>query len=1797
MASFKALLAEGQDEQVSVNQRALVEKILARYSGEHTVYRELLQNSDDAGASNVELHFRTSAGTVGSSSAVADQPTYPPEALPDLLTTKIATIVVRNDGFIFRKEDWARLTEIASGNPDETKIGAFGVGFYSLFSLCDEPVVSSGDRVLGFYWKGGGDQLYVKSATDVAGMSNVSPDGKPWSTFLMELREQQPMPEPNDFARFLSSCLGFTSNLSSLSLYFDGHLLFKVTKTLAPSRPIPLKPQLASVSPLKILRMRSVEESPFQLKAEVSHWMLRSAVKPKPAVSQLAASAAASTSSFASKMLAAFSSHKPSSSSAPSPVPTPPPSKPIKDPLSHLTVTLFLRTVNGTLSVSPSSHFSSEMVRATKKALPSSTKYQLVWTGKDEFEASYRALHDEADQDHAEARMVFSGLLSGDLGRQGRVAVGFLTFQTTGCAASVGARFISTVERESLDFQAKYVADWNRELLWAGGVLARSVYEEDMAEIGRLWGTVGKEIEPEKRKMLEERALHLLKFFTFSKSTPQDIVGAVTEQTFYTSAPGTSVTLLSNLGPTPSHKLRLPSPPLSGFVKSIPVVPSTLADGAERFLAVLRDKGFIRDISLEDVFDDLGRQALSVPEAVELCKWWTTLAANRSYDPRLLQRLKETALLSVPVSDSNNPSDVRVFPLAAFRTFLNPKLVSADLPLPEHTLPFELSRQISHGDLVRVFQFAELNLLEWTRFLVSPAMVGKEAKEETNVLKSPDFAEKVLGVLAKGWHGTPAVAQRDLIALLADKPLIPTRQGPRKPSEAYFPNVSLFDDLAVVALPSNAPIKGNLEKLFHSLGLRRHIELQIIFTRMLGAGEWSHLQLLKYLVSVKDTLSAQERDRLRKTAFLPREGEAKVEQPVAADGTKPRPKVVRYRPTELYEPTEQLRELGLPVLDWTDSQAKWRAGSEEAKLLFDLGLLRQPPVDQVLQLAATAPDEAKRDKALRYFLDGCVTHGYSATYSPTKHAFPFVPAIEKGNPICAKPTDVFGNPDAALLGFPVLSPKYAAEENRFQLRRDPLPQDLVAALISEPPKTVAEASKVFAYLSTQIAYFSSSDIEALRWASFIPVRKATEVKYEPAPPLHLYFSTADTTLPTSLKSLFQTVPDFGPAAKPFLVAVGVKESPSTAEIAQMLIGNPAKFYELANSSERYLAVLRLIAVNYSSLPSTLRTRMKASPFFLGTKRITTGASTASSKTLLDQDDDDDDEGGTTTLVYQLAKASELAVNDEPAAFAVFQGDILACPQEDVLEALAEQLGANRISKLITEHYRTVGEPDEGSKRAVDLKRTVGERTFLFLSERRQQYGKGELKHDPEWVQKHLQVFEVRSIELVRTLNSPQGLKKSSTVASACAKTASNGDIQLFISQSIEIDFYEVAMGLCKLLLSKSRPNDALLLLTILQTTLKNLKRRGFQVDRLLNARKAEREAAEQRMREERLQQQLKAAQALSPDKLSDYARQLEHMFPDAEPSFLRTLLETQDPPQLDNAVNQLLASPHYPKRRDNQPPGALPPSNGPQAVSAQGQMQPPSSSGTGGLLSSLRKQFTRSEHRSPLPLPPPPSLTPPPNAPPTGLAQRPPGMTPQPHRTAAQPTSTDAIRANLTRAIQASRPETASNVNNAVEQTQVKESDSYCDSTAAASLSFIAEVGGLRFFASRDLPDPTTFVGENHDALLRFVSQVIRPVGNVFGLDPRALHVFHDLEGPLIAFNRNGSIYLNSRYYFAWHDKLVIAGRLEEPLISTFHTIAHELSHNLVKPHDTQFSFYFSSFCEEFFLPMAKLLQTVQSST
>lgn len=64
----------------------------------------------------------------------------------------------------------------------------------------------------------------------------------------------------------------------------------------------------------------------------------------------------------------------------------------------------------------------------------------------------------------------------------------------------------------------------------------------------------------------------------------------------------------------------------------------------------------------------------------------------------------------------------------------------------------------------------------------------------------------------------------------------------------------------------------------------------------------------------------------------------------------------------------------------------------------------------------------------------------------------------------------------------------------------------------------------------------------------------------------------------------------------------------------------------------------------------------------------------------------------------------------------------------------------------------------------------------------------------------------------------------------------------------------------------------------------------------------------------------------------------------------------------------------------------------------------------------------------------------------------------------------------------------------------------------------------------------------------------------VFNMDPKALHIFYDKAGPLIAFNRSGSIFFNLRFHLAWHGEEMRQGNIAGALISTYFSMAHEVS-------------------------------------
>ncbi|KAJ1529040.1 hypothetical protein HK405_002411, partial [Cladochytrium tenue] len=208
-----------------------------------------------------------------------------------------------------------------------------------------------------------------------------------------------------------------------------------------------------------------------------------------------------------------------------------------------------------------------------------------------------------------------------------------------------------------------------------------------------------------------------------------------------------------------------------------------------------------------------------------------------------------------------------------------------------------------------MFEFlSELSLTDWVKYVVS-------LDEFKN---SPAFVERFMSAVSRQYLSSTKAVQTSVGQVLTAENCVVTRTGLKRPSESYFKTVTLFDDLPTVKFENPKSVADSFLK---ALGVRDYVDLQVVFSRLADL-KWDsdHVQLVKYLVSVQDKLSDGELGRLRLTSVFTKE------QPeLAADSTEKRP---RFKASELYAPSETLRGLGLPIIDWP-GKVKWRTGSDE----------------------------------------------------------------------------------------------------------------------------------------------------------------------------------------------------------------------------------------------------------------------------------------------------------------------------------------------------------------------------------------------------------------------------------------------------------------------------------------------------------------------------------------------------------------------------------------------------------------------------------------------------------------------------------------------------------------------------------------------------------------------------------------------------------------------------------------------------------------------------------------------------
>ncbi|KAJ6497900.1 hypothetical protein C8R45DRAFT_984590 [Mycena sanguinolenta] len=1692
--SRDALWAAGVDESVEVNQRALIDKVLARYSGEFTVFRELLQNSDDAQSKRVEIRFQTQAALNAEAAFGSSEESTSKQALPDLKIALCHQWTFKNDGMAFRKEDWDRLKKIAEGNPDEEKIGAFGVGFYSLFSVTDDPLVKSGAEWMGFYWKDNKDQLFARRGilpTTAGNTSNV------WTSFEMPLRQPVPAPVAFDFIRFLASSITFMQYLSEVSVYFDDKRLVRLKKESGVPKPLDIPKGLRQRSHLGTMTVTGVNSTSLRIQADTMRWVYSSGTaKPKPLVLK---QEKAPTSTF-------FNLKSWLGSNTPQRVATPLPSEPeeVVDPLTVNETSVSLSIFSAEADVHLDKKFAAELQRSTKKNPPNKVKYQLIYTAKDEYDASKR----EDEQQPFATGSIFQGLRA-DMDGTGaaRVFIGHATGQTTGLGGHMAARFIPTVERESIDLMDRNVAMWNKELLWVGGFLARAAYERELADVRDLWngaiqGTPSDK-DMELQGWLQGRALHALKFFTFHQSTPSADISTLLEAAFFSCAPNPDFPLISTVGVRPASMVRLPDPRFS-FLRELPVIPDEVEASAGRMVKSLKMQGLIKPIILHDVLSELRARPLPEADMIACLKWWIdSYSANP--DPSMLTIRAELLNAAVLLVGKPGSAEEQIIPLSGIKTFINPRsFIPLDGPLPNHLLPIIVSKHLPAASVISSsLPWNELSVAEWLRHICSPAVRGQSAPIAFNLDLSPQWAERVLSVLAAAWPSSSNPAKAEIVAILKNVPCIPTSGGLKIPEESYFLKADLFHDLPVVTLPSGTPIRQTLENVLQALGVRKHVDLQVVFNRMIKTNEWSIFELTRYLVDTRSSLTPDEWGKLKMTAAFSKESGADEK-----DHQKRRAK-------ELYEPIDSLRQLGLPVIDW--GQHKWKASSDQAKLLFDLGLMRYPRLDMLISLCA-GPNAQIRPVALKFLLDN-LSSRYK-DYNPSDfYEIPYLPALQNGKPVIGAPKDVFAAQDWTVFGYLVFAPPSSHPDAALKLKiqQHPPTVRLVSLLASTPPKTEEEARKWFSVLATRISDFSNTELVRLSQLSMVPTRpadpKAPAGTLRWLPPTQCFFGLDERA---SFHSKLFVFVDFGTAANGFLSACGTKHSPSIEEVALMLLSDPHRFYELANGPSNFMTELRNLAINQRQISSSTLAQMKKSKILLGTLRKTSSSG--------DLDDDEND------LQYDLKRPDQIVIADDNNALQNFGDTLFTAPQEDILEGFYMSLGSRRLSSLVREEYKTSAQSKD-QQTATEIRALILERLPLFLHE----HTHARTRVTYNWLNQeaHFIVTCFGKLSVTKTLDFGDIRTSRTQEASAAAKRIGSGPINLWLAGNAQVDMYEVATSLNRLLFDSPKTNDALLFMTILSTDLKALKRRGYNVDRILRQQNALRQAAVEEAKAKNAQLMSKPPPSMPTTTTTDVP------IPGKNGRPVPQLVGAGEPTSSSSAAGPILPPP--PLASDSKPR----------------------------LFQQLKRKINTTMHPGDREksgaLPP---------LPPTGSRPRSKAVTPLSN-----------IASNIDMAIQACRPEAGHLLKNREQMQQVQESlnEGYCDiSGRVGDLNVVGEIGNIKVYLSQEVPEPHSFIPSKYDPLNRLVS-IIGVLAQVYDLPLTSLHIFYDLDGGLIAFNRNGSIFLNLRYYEAWHDADVKAGRTQAAYISWYFTLAHEIAHNLVHPHNSEHEFYFSAICEKYF--------------
>lgn len=1815
-----AVLSDGSDSRVEVNQRALIDKILARYASANAVYRELLQNSNDAEATTAQVLFTTTSSPNG---------------------PVVSQVVYRNNGLPFRPQDWVRLRRIAEGNPDVSKVGAFGVGAYTMFSICEEPMVISGGSGMAFSWRG--DALWVK-------LGKLKAKDDKWTSFVLPSRDPYILPDLAEFGGFLCSGLTFTACLKEVSVWVDGVQRVVVKKKNLHAPRIITPPKSSSwwssdgaitTSPKRVFTLDNahdaITESTVEMSAEIDgdksvvHARYVSAVatsrvpsdmakrmervtkkKPPPTVKvELFIDADSSkqdtgkrglastiTDAFSPRMGAGrvFIGFKTSQTTGLA---------------AHLAAPL-LPTVereaidfqDPTLRV-----YNSELLAVAGILMRLTLEHSMDLVGEEwkkneperkAFEESEKKKQKKSDKDKGN-NTTDSEKAPKEEKSDDQFAGGLFNF----------AKFMSSGVKKIADVisSVDFVRDHDEDLLQPPDPRPLSAEEKD--------------------------AILLMRSFSPQQSTPDQRVGAVLARGFESCLRGLSPPVLTKTGIARGQDCRLPFDGIEGFVETN-VVRTIVLKNAESYL--LNVAG-CQKLSVHDLSTTLRKGPIEEETLGRFLKWWAKFSRINKFAPQygsLIKEsisfvLKENKTVEAEVSEAKT-----VYVLKDIHYYADDSTVPADLPMPTSVLPKSLQDQVSHRvlkDATFSAWFRPVPVEVWVAHISSHSCIRLGKREEG------ELRVRVLVILSKEHRRRNGVDKRKfesfLLQNIANQKCIPVESLPGvtavtdTPRDLYLPSAELaiFSGLGSFKKVSKSLVQAGVsEEFLLVLGVRKTISMDFLFSHLDNL-KWNRnpKPLITYLRNA--SLTREDFEKLRNTQYLPE----------VKDKTR------TYAPAELYLPNQELHVLPfVSILQWPSTDPLHER-SADALFLMKLGCRHDPPLELIISYMDGLKDNTSRQQCLDFIYKRLLSAGpYASSYVqfmntkflPTVRIDPLNKVTEQKELL--SPNECFSNQECKSMGFPVLDTSLSQKHGRgrtyadvFRCAHDPHPDLLASKLVSISEiakKALAQRNipsnngynqqvmtsfdAIFMYMSSRSSELSKEALRKLGTYAFIPYDNGGVIEWYR--PNQIYFENGKRGPTDIVNNLFQVIP-----FSPFLAGAGVRNEPSSGDFFRLVISSPQQVLEKLGGEEKYKSLLRMIAANppYSKVTD----EMRRSPFLLAYRTEDEELKNNASGDLSEP-----------KVTYSLAKAEDICVIDNSHFSRLFKA--LSAPQESDLEKFYISIGSTFISKRVDQRFSALGEPRSDTDMTRLFRARLNERLPLLISSvlSRPMVPKASAL----LADKKLRISQVSRIGAVYTYKN-----KTKTENVTCfARKDTRDSLSLFITQ--DLDWFHVGNAIGGVILVRCNVEDAFFIGSLLEAPLNVLRARGFPVDRVVRsaapvaekpktiAKPAVNPSPKSSPRPSTIPS-TKPIQSVTNSSNTQkpvstdahdqgYEQILQNMYPECREDYIRKLLGAN--PSMDSMrdVANQLADGNYPRQAARKKPsnavsGSNRDAKGSAGPSSVVENESRKGSRNGGLRKSgskrVRGQGLFGNMLNGLKKGAASGLGGIAGASGIGNGN---GMgldvsagTVTGRRTKEPANGNDeetqqGVENVLKRSINSSRSAPVDGVsapeqkldNSAIAKEIIPSQDLKAYKRDQGHNG--RTENGLRVFASQKSQGNEEFLARNWSIVERF-SHVLVDLCQVYEIRREAVSIFYETSGKTIAFNSNQALFFNLRYFANLHFASMNdnADMMMKCYSYWFTTMAHELAHNMTSAHDKQHGFYTESYVSTY---MPKLLQLLHSN-